>query len=61
MLTDVLLGRRPLFCTFIYSVENIADSQVRILAYCLMTNQLHLVVLPEREDSPSVLFGRADG
>lgn len=34
---------------------------VRILAYCLMTNHIHFIVVPEREDSLAILFGRANG
>lgn len=41
--------------------ENQAEAGVRILAYCLMTNHVHFVTIPEREDSLAVLFGRANG
>ncbi len=41
--------------------EHSADAGVRILAYCLMTNHVHFVAVPEREDSLAVLFGRANG
>jgi putative transposase len=41
--------------------ENQADAGVRILAYCLMTNHVHFVAIPQREDSLAVLFGRANG
>lgn len=41
--------------------ENLAEADVRILAYCLMTNHVHFVAVPEREDSLAVLFGRANG
>jgi len=41
--------------------EHQADAGVRILAYCLMTNHIHFVAIPEREDSLAVLFGRANG
>jgi len=41
--------------------ENQAEAGVRILAYCLMTNHVHFVAIPEREDSLAVLFGRAHG
>ncbi len=40
---------------------NQAEAGVRILAYCLMTNHVHFVAVPERDDSLSVLFGRANG
>ncbi len=41
--------------------QNLAEAGVRILAYCLMTNHVHFVAIPEREDSLAVLFGRANG
>lgn len=41
--------------------ENLDDSKCRVLAYCLMTNHVHFVVVPQREDSLAVLFGRANG
>ncbi len=34
---------------------------MRVLAYCLMTNHFHFLVVPEREDSLALLFGRANG
>jgi putative transposase len=37
------------------------DAGVRILAYCLMTNHVHLIAIPEREDSLAVLFRRVHG
>ncbi len=41
--------------------ENLADAQVSLLAWCLMTNHVHLVALPAREDSLSILFRRVHG
>ncbi len=41
--------------------ENLSDSGTRILAYCLMTNHVHFVAIPSREDSLAILFGRANG
>ncbi len=41
--------------------RNGADAGVRVLAYCLMSNHVHLVVVPERADSLGVLFRRAHG
>ena len=41
--------------------ENLDDAGVRVLAYCLMTNHIHFIVVPSREDSLAVLFGRANG
>jgi putative transposase len=41
--------------------ENLGDAAVRILGYCLMTNHVHLIAVPEREDSLSILFRRVHG
>lgn len=41
--------------------KNLADSEVGVLAWCLMPNHVHLVVVPEHEDSLSVLFRRVHG
>jgi putative transposase len=41
--------------------ENQEEAGVRILAYCLMTNHVHFVAIPNREDSLALLFGRANG
>jgi putative transposase len=41
--------------------ESQAEAGVRVLAYCLMTNHVHFIVVPEREDSLALLFGRANG
>jgi len=41
--------------------ENLEDCAVRVWAYCLMTNHVHLVVVPERADSLAVLFRRVHG
>jgi putative transposase len=41
--------------------QQLADAECRILAYCLMSNHVHLVVVPERADSLAVLFRRAHG
>jgi len=40
---------------------NLKEFGIRVLADCLMTNQVHFVVIPEREDSLARLLGRADG
>ena len=37
------------------------DSGVRVLAYALMTNHVHWVLIPERADSLAVLFRRVHG
>jgi putative transposase len=41
--------------------ENLSDAGARILGYCLMTNRVHLIAVPEREDSLSVLLRRVHG
>ena len=41
--------------------ENLEEAGVRALAYCLMNNHVHWVVIPEREDSLAVLFRRVHG
>ncbi len=49
------VGDRRLYLQLVR--ENQAAAGVRVLAYCLMTNHVHFVVVPEREDSLAVLFG----
>jgi putative transposase len=41
--------------------DNLDDAGIRVLAYCLMTNHVHWVVVPERADSLSTLFRRVHG
>ena len=41
--------------------DNLADAGVRVYAYCLMTNHVHWVIVPERGDSLAVLFRRVHG
>ena len=41
--------------------ENLSDAGVRILGYCLMSNHVHLVAVPAKEDSLSILLRRAHG
>ena len=41
--------------------SNLADTEVRVAAWCLMQNHVHFVVVPGREDSLSVLFQRVHG
>ncbi len=41
--------------------ENLADACVSVLAYSLMTNHVHWVVVPGREDALAVLFRRVHG
>jgi putative transposase len=41
--------------------RHLDDAGVRVLAYCLMSNHVHWVVVPERADSLAVLFRRVHG
>jgi putative transposase len=41
--------------------DNLADAGVSVLAYCLMTNHVHWLVVPDRADSLATLFRRAHG
>lgn len=41
--------------------RNLAGARVRVLAYALMTNHVHAVVVPERADSLEILFRRVHG
>jgi len=41
--------------------QNLDDSGVAILGWCLMTNHIHLIALPLREDSLSMLLRRVQG
>jgi len=38
-----------------------ADAQLQILGYCLLSNHVHLVVIPEREDAMALTFRRVHG
>jgi putative transposase len=39
--------------------ENAAKYGVRLIGYCLMTNHVHVIAAPEREESLAKAFGRA--
>jgi len=41
--------------------QNLEDAVVGLLAWCLMTNHVHLIATPDREDSLSVLLRRVHG
>ncbi len=41
--------------------DHLPDARVRILAWCLMTNHVHWLVVPEQPDSLHVLFRRVQG
>jgi putative transposase len=41
--------------------ENLAHAQARLLGWCLMTNHVHLIVVPEHENSLAVLLRRVHG
>ena len=41
--------------------QNLAPAETRVLAWCLMTNHVHLVLVPGREDSLEILLRRLHG
>jgi len=41
--------------------ENLGPAEVRLLGWCLMTNHVHLIAVPAREDSLGVLLRRVHG
>ena len=41
--------------------RNLPQARVRVLAYALMTNHVHAIVIPERAESLAVLFRRVHG
>ncbi len=41
--------------------DNQCEAQGRLLGWCLMTNHVHLVILPERADSLALLLRRVHG
>ena len=41
--------------------ENLIQADVRLLGWCLMTNHVHLVTVPAKEHSLSILFRRVHG
>ncbi len=42
-------------------VDQLRDADVRVLAWCLMTNHVHWVVVPAQADSLAILFRRVHG
>jgi len=62
------VDRRDTFCadddrtTYLKLLKgNLADASVRILAWCLMMNHVHLIAVPAREDSLAVATRRVHG
>jgi len=41
--------------------ENLRECSLRLLAYCLMSNHVHFIAVPERTDSLSVWMRRVNG
>ena len=41
--------------------ENLEDAQTRVLGWCVMTNHVHLIAVPECEDSLAILLRRVHG
>ena len=52
-------GDHPIYLRLL--TDHLADASVRLLAYCLMTNHVHLLAVPARENSFSVLLRRVHG
>jgi len=62
------VNRQATFCseddrkTYLRLVlDNLEEAGVALLAWCLMTNHVHLIARPERDDSLAVLFRRVHG
>jgi putative transposase len=62
------VNRQPVFftaadrLTYLHLVaENQSDAAVSVIAYCLMGNHVHWIVVPQRADSLAVLFRRVHG
>ncbi|MDZ7637319.1 MAG: transposase, partial [Bryobacterales bacterium] len=45
--------------TCIYLADAAGDARMRVLGFCLMTNHVHLIVVPERPDSMATAFRKA--
>ena len=58
---DVLYDHRDRETYLTLVQDQRKDAGVRILGWCLMTNHVHWVVVPEWEDSLAVLFRRVNG
>jgi putative transposase len=43
------------------AAEHIPEARVKVYAYCLMTNHVHWIVVPDEPDSLAVLFRRLHG
>jgi putative transposase len=41
--------------------DNLGDAEVKLLGWCVMSNHVHLIAVPSREDSLAVLFRRVHG
>jgi putative transposase len=41
--------------------DNLRDAEARLLGWCLMPNHVHLIAVPDREDSLAVLLRRVHG
>ncbi len=41
--------------------QNLRETETRLLGWCLMTNHVHLIAVPEREDSLSILLRHVHG
>jgi len=41
--------------------DNLVEARTRVLGWCLMTNHIHLVILPQQSDSLALLLRRVHG
>jgi putative transposase len=41
--------------------DNLVEARTRVLGWCLMTNHIHLVILPQQRDSLALLLRRVHG
>ncbi|MBZ5584350.1 MAG: transposase [Acidobacteriia bacterium] len=41
--------------------DNLPDAEVAVLGFCLMTNHVHLIAVPQRQDSLAILLRRVHG
>ena len=57
---DILFWRRSFHLPRI-DEANLGDTDVRILAWCLISNHVHLIALPGRSDSLRILMRRVHG
>ena len=58
---DVFYSHRDRETCLTLVQDQLEDVGVNVLGWCMMTNRVHWVVVPEWEDSLAVLFRRVNG